>query len=162
MNLVNAVGGTKKQRRLAERVAEYCIEELMPRHRTLDIEIHLNNCRKESGVYGLCYAMNTEREFTIEIDKTIDKFKNGKPKKAGRELFIETVCHEMVHVMQTAKGLMIDRVRPTKLGYRRLWKNRKGTYTDHTKKPYSRQPWERQAYEMEGPLKKKYLKLYDK
>ena len=156
MNYVNAVGGTKAQRELAEKIAYFCIGEMMPRLRTLEIEIQLTKCLDE-GAYGFCYAMETERDFTIEVDKRIDRFKNGKDKKCGRDIFIETVCHEMVHVMQTAKGLMVDRVRPARLGYRKLWKGK-----DYSKTPYSKQPWERQAYRMQGPLLKKFKEAEEK
>jgi len=146
MNYINVVGGTKTDRALAKKVALFCIKELMPRFSTLDIEIMFTKCL-DDGAYGFCYGMDTDREFTIEIDKRITKFKNGKVKKSGRDIFIETLCHEFVHVMQTAKGLMVDRVYPKKLGYRRLWKG-----VDHTKTTYSKQPWERQAYRMQGKL----------
>jgi hypothetical protein len=142
MNLVSAVGGTKKQRELAEDVAYFCIEELLPRHRTLDIELCLNKCG-DMGASGFCYAVETERDFTVEVDKRIYK--------VDLDEFIVTLCHEMVHVMQTAKGMLTDRIYPRKLGYRRLWKGK-----DHTKTSYSKQPWERQAYRMQNKLAKKY------
>ena len=58
MNYVNAVGGTKAQRKLAEDVAYFCIGEMMPRLRTLEIEIQLTKCL-DDGAYGFCYAMET-------------------------------------------------------------------------------------------------------
>ena len=159
---IRAVGGTNRQRALAEKVGYWCVREMLPRHRTLDVEIQLNKCLEE-GAYGFCYAMDTDREFTIEVDKRIDKFKNGKTRKNGRDIFIETVCHEFVHVMQTAKGIMIDRVYPKKLGYRKLWKSaRTGKYVDHTNTPYSKLPWETQAYKMQDKLLKNFKKFEEK
>ena len=153
MNCVTATGGTKKQRELAEEIAYWCIDVLMPRHRTLDIEIMLTKTF-EQGAWGFCYAMDTDREFTVEIDKRI---LNKLPEKEGGGLdaFIETICHEMVHVMQTAKGLLVDRVYPKKLGYRQLWKG-----VDHTKTSYSKKPWEKQAYRMQGKLLKGFKEYY--
>ena len=142
MNLVSAMGATKKQRELAVDIAYFCIDELLPRHRTLEIEIQLSKCA-DDGATGFCYAMETERDFTVEIDKRIYN--------VDLDEFIVTICHEMVHVMQTAKGLLLDRVYPKKLGYRKLWKGK-----DYSKTPYSKQPWERQAYRMQGKLAKKY------
>lgn len=151
MNYIKAVGGNKAQRKLAEDVAWYCIYELgLGRYRTLEIEIMLNKCLDE-GAYGFCYEGENDRDFTIEVDKRIPKMHYKILKGlTGREAFIETICHEMVHVMQTAKGTLKDRFRG---GYKKFWKG-----IDHTKTPYSKQPWERQAYRMQGKLLKGYLK----
>lgn len=149
MNYIKAVGGTKAQRKLAEEVAWYCIYELgLGRYRTLEIEIMLNHCLND-GAYGFCYEGENDRDFTVEIDKRIDKMEDVSG-LTGREAFIETICHEMVHVMQTAKGMLTDRFRG---GYKKFWKG-----VDHTKTPYSKQPWERQAYRMQGKLLKGFLK----
>ena len=157
MNLVTVRGGRKPQRALVEKVAYFCIGELMPRHRTLDIDILLTKTFEE-GAWAFVYAGETDRDFYMEVDKRIEYFKNGKKKMCGRDLLIETVCHEMVHVMQTATGRMIDRLYPKKEGYRKLWKDRRtGHYVDHSKTPYSRLPWERQAYRMQKELLKKFL-----
>ena len=164
MNSVTVNGSYKSLRRLTEDVAYWCIAELMPRYRTLDIEITLSKCADEGG-WGFCYSMETERDFAIEIDKRIPKLyaqeaakeqpeSDEKDRAAyGREAFIETICHEMVHVWQMATGVMVDRVYPKKLGYRKLWKGK-----DYSDASYSKQPWERQASRMQGQLLKKFLK----
>jgi hypothetical protein len=163
MNSVTVNGSYKSLRQLTEDVAYWCIGELMPRYRALDIDIQLSKCADEGG-WGYCYATETERDFVIEIDKRIPKIyaweaAEMKPKTtkeeqitAGREAFIETVCHEMVHVWQTATGVMVDRIYPKKLGYRKLWKGK-----DYSDAAYSHQPWERQAFRMQGQLLKKFL-----
>lgn len=158
---MTVIGGTKKQRQLTENVVWYCISELMPRHSTLEIEVQLTKCLDE-GAYGFCALGNTDRDFTIEVDKRIPKFKNGNPNLSGLNRFIETICHEMVHVYQTATGLMIDRVYPVKLGYRKLWKTKDGSYVDYTHASWSKQPWERQAIRMEGKLAKGFMKSWTK
>ena len=163
MNSVTVNGSYKSLRKLTEDVAYWCIAELMPRYRTLDIEITLSKCA-DNGGWGFCYAVETERDFAIEIDKRIPKIyewaaveeePNSTKKEhraAGREAFIETVCHEMVHVWQIATGVMVERVYPKELGYRKLWKGK-----DYTKHSYSKQPWEQQAFRMQGQLLKKFL-----
>ena len=161
-NVVEVLGGTKRQRELVSEIAHYCIRELMPRLRTLEIDITLNKCL-DDGAFGFCYALDTNRAFQIEVDKRMTK----EYPELGADMFIETVCHEMVHVWQQAKNMMIDRVRVkrefgrVKLGYRRFWKNLKtGEYDDHSETAYSKQPWERQAYRMQGKLVKGFKKEY--
>ena len=141
MNLIDVTGGTKKQRQLAYVVAEFCIEKLMPRHRTLDITIELNRCA-DTGALGYCCVGDHNREYVIEIDNRI--YKND------IEEFITTLCHEMVHVMQTAKGVMRELSRPR---MRMMWKG-----IDHTDTPYSRQPWERQAFRMQKKLANEFIR----
>ena len=76
LNLVTVIGGTKKQREFTEKVVWYCIKELMPRHRTLEIEVQLTKCL-DKGAYGYCVAdEGTNRSFIIEVDKSLSKFKD--------------------------------------------------------------------------------------
>ena len=158
---MTVIGGTKKQRQLTENVVWYCISELMPRHSTLEIEVQLTKCLDE-GAYGFCMQMNSDREFTIEVDKRMHKFKNGNLNLSGLKRFIQTICHEMVHVYQTATGRMVDRVYPVKLGSRKLCKTKDGSYVDYTDTSWSKQPWERQAVRMEGKLAKGFMKSWTK
>ena len=159
MNLVTVIGGTKKQREFTEKVVQHCISKLMPRHSTLEIEVQLTKCL-DKGAYGYCHAdEGTTRSFVIEVDKRLPQFKNKKKNKQGLERYIETICHEMVHVWQTATGRMVDRVYPVSLGSRKMWKTKDGSYVNHTNTVYSKQPWERQAYRMQGPLHKGFNKV---
>jgi hypothetical protein len=88
LNLVTVNGGTKKQREFTEKVVWYCIKELMPRHRTLEIEVQLTKCL-DKGAYGYCVAdEGTTRSFIIEVDKSLSKFKNKKINKQGLERFV--------------------------------------------------------------------------
>ena len=48
MNYVEVIGGTKKQRILSEDVAFWCIEKMMPRMKTLEIEIQLSKLEIEA------------------------------------------------------------------------------------------------------------------
>ena len=100
-NVVDVHGATKRQRELTHDVVQYCIKELMPRLRTLEIDVELGKCM-EIGALGFCYALDTNREFQVEVDKRLYKDK--------RKLFIRTLCHEMVHCWQQAKNQLVDRV----------------------------------------------------
>ena len=86
---VKVTGGSKSQKQHTQRMVEFCIKKLMPRMKTLDIEVKL--C-KPTGALGYCLELDDHRQFEIEIDKT----------QPLRRL-LETVAHEMVHVKQYAR-----------------------------------------------------------
>ena len=130
MNDVQAFGSTKSKRTLAEYVAYFCINEMMPRMETLDVCIHLDKLPEADGY---CLAV-TNREFQIEIEKTLDE-----------EDFITAVCHEMVHVKQFAKGEMVDIVRANKIRWH-------GVDFDDEDASYYDQPWEIEAHGREMGL----------
>ena len=132
MNLITVEGSNKKRRLLAEEVVSFCIQKLIPRIRTLDVEVSLTNI---DDADGYCHSMN-KREFELEIDK-----------KLKENDFISTVAHEMVHVWQYATGQLSQR------GCKEFWRGR-----DYTKTSYSKQPWERQAMRMEKQLLKEFKK----
>jgi|AP95_1055475.scaffolds.fasta_scaffold78837_2 hypothetical protein len=156
-NSVAVTGGTQRQKNLAIQVAYFCIGELMPRVRTLDIKINLTKMF-EKGSFAECWprgdCLGSMRTFEIDIDHRIYKPFSKNPAfsaEKGYKTFIQTICHEMVHIMQWVRGLLTERVYPRKLGYRKLWKGK--TYKDVS---YSKQPWERQAHAMESKLFKKF------
>jgi len=132
MNLITVEGSNKKRRLLAEEVVSFCIQKLIPRIRTLDVEVSLTNI---DDADGYCHSMN-KREFELEIEK-----------KLKENDFISTVAHEMVHVWQYATGQLSQR------GCKEFWRGR-----DYTKTSYSKQPWERQAMRMEKQLLKEFKK----
>tara|TARA_R100001591_G_scaffold83826_1_gene90261 strand:+ start:276 stop:689 length:414 start_codon:yes stop_codon:yes gene_type:complete len=132
MNLITVEGSNKKRRLLAEEVVSFCIQKLIPRIRTLDVEVSLTNI---DDADGYCHSMN-KREFELEIDK-----------KLKENDFISTVAHEMVHVWQYATGQLSQK------GCKEFWRGR-----DYTKTSYSKQPWERQAMRMEKQLLKEFKK----
>ena len=139
MNYLAVTGSTKRKRELAESAMIHCINELMPRMRTLDIELILKKL-KDKEVVGWCYEGENKREFFIDIEKSLD----------GDEL-IETVCHEMVHVWQSATRKMKD------LPFGR--KMYMGKVYDETT-AYEDEPWEVEAYEMQGKLLETFKKEY--
>ena len=82
-------GGKEYQRKHVESMVEFCIKTLMPRMRTLDITVKLGSPK---GAMGYCLELDTNREFEIEVDRTLRLRK-----------LLETVAHEMVHVKQYAR-----------------------------------------------------------
>ena len=90
MNLVAVEGGNKTQREICEKVVHYMIGKLMPRMRTLDIEVQLKNLTGDA--VGFCMMEENNRQFTIEADR-----------KLGIKDLVTTICHEMIHVKQYAR-----------------------------------------------------------
>lgn len=140
MNTVTAWGGTKKKRELAEDVVNFCIEEMMPRMKTLDVTIELS--RKMDSADGYCLA-ETERQFIIEIDTRLDF-----------EDFVSCICHEMVHVKQHARNELKDVDFLTK-----LWKKQEYIGVYSTVEEYMALPWEAEAYELQEVLLERYKEL---
>lgn len=91
MNIIEVTGGKEYQRNYARSIAEFCIEKLMPKMKTLDIQIKLISSPKDDDALGYCLS-DTAREFELEIDKT-----------QNLRRLLETVAHEMVHVKQYAR-----------------------------------------------------------
>ena len=138
---IEATGGIKKDRELAEEIIWFCVETLMPRIKTMTIDLELTKCA-DDGAMGYAYMVEDNRDFVIEVDHRLSRAES-------RDLFIETVCHEMVHVWQMASGRMKDTIRG---GYKQWWKCKDGKFRNYTKTAYERKPWETEAYRLEGKL----------
>ena len=148
---IEATGGLKKDRELAEEVAWFCLETLMPRMKTILIDIDLTKTI-DTGAWGYAYMVENERDFVVEIDHKLSR-------QEDRDTFIETVCHEMIHVWQMATRKMKE----TQTGeYKQFWKCKDGKYRNYTKAPYKRQPWETQAYALEGKLTELFIIFEEK
>ena len=139
MNYINVIGSTKKKRALAESAVTFCISELMPRMRTLEIELNLKNLKNEE-VVGWFYEGENKRDFYIDIEKVLE----------GDEL-IGTVCHEMVHVWQAATRKMKDLD-----GFRKMYMDK--VYDNTT--AYDDEPWEIEASAMQDKLLEKFKEKY--
>jgi hypothetical protein len=87
--MITVIGGKPKQRKYVESMVQFCIDTLMPRMRTLEIEVKL--CTPK-GAMGYCLETDNKRTFEIEIDRTLSQRK-----------LLETLAHEMVHVKQYAR-----------------------------------------------------------
>ena len=133
-NVVNVSGGTKTQRQLAYKLVEHCIDELLPRHRTLWIEVDLKKIPEKDKVVGYCQD-DGENMFTIEIDKTQNAYD-----------FMLTVAHEMVHVKQFARGELKDIMKAHSLC---KWQGREFDTEDLNYWDY---PWEIEAHGREKGL----------
>lgn len=136
MNLVNAEGGNRFQRNIAEKVVGEMIDYLMPRLRTLDISVIIKKMPKNEDAIGWCNMLDTNREFEIEVSKDL-----------SLRDFVTTICHEMVHVKQYARNEMTD------TGMR--WKSKR--VPEKTK--YYDLPWEKEAYRMQDKLAEHVWKM---
>ena len=87
--MITVIGGKPKQRKYVESMVQFCIDTLMPRMRTLEIEVKL--CTPK-GAMGYCLETDNKRTFEIELDRTLSQRK-----------LLETLAHEMVHVKQYAR-----------------------------------------------------------
>ena len=150
MIFVETTGGLKRDRELAKEVMWFCIETLMPRMKNLMVECELKKI--EGGVLGYAWTVEDNKDCMIQIDSRLSR-------DAGRDKFIETVCHEMVHVWQMATGRLKDKFRG---GYEQLWKCKDGKYRNYRNTAYDRQPWETQAYSLEGKLSELYEIMKEK
>lgn len=128
MNIVEATGGNKVQRQIAEDVVSYMIKRLMPRHRTLDITVELVDIK--SDAVGFCMMCDRKREFVIEADK-----------KQGIVQLVTTIVHEMIHVKQWVRNEMDDGCS----GHIARWKSK----TIPADTNYYDLPWEKEAYRLQ-------------
>lgn len=132
---VGVVGGNKFQREVCQKVADYVVQKLLPRHRNLEVLITLKNLDKE-GVEGWCMEAD-ERLFDVQVER-----------KLSIKEMITCLCHELVHVKQYTKREMVD-FYDRKAGGRKIrWK--KTVYGYGT--AYERQPWEKEAFRMQETL----------
>ena len=141
MNYICVIGSTKKKRALAESAVTFCISELMPRMKTLCIEVSLTSLKGQDA-WGWFSEGDNNREYYLEIEKSLTE-----------DEFIETLAHEMVHVYQGSTLKIKDRAS------KRFWKCKDGKYRNYNDVDYAKQPWEVEAYRMEGPLLKKYKEI---
>jgi hypothetical protein len=125
--MITVTGGKPKQRRYVESMVQFCIDTLMPRMRTLEIEVKL--CSPK-GAMGYCLETDNKRTFEIEVDRTLSYRK-----------MLETVAHEMVHVKQYARR----ELHPSK----HTWMGK--TYNPK-KTSYWDLPWEIEAHGRETGL----------
>lgn len=136
MNNIEIVGGTQGQRANVESLVHFCIEKLMPRMQTLDIEVRLASINTANGYCTKMADKKNPRDFEIEVDS-----------KLNMRQLLETVAHEMVHVKQYARNEMCD-ANPL-LRYMTSWKSTK-VCTKTTE--YWDLPWEIEAHGREVGL----------
>ena len=123
-NFVEVTGGNKFQRDIAHKTIAFMIKKLMPRMRTLDINLEI--CDIKSDAVGFAMMGDDTRTFELEVDKKI-KLND----------FVTTLCHEMIHVKQYARKEIN--------GVDLCWKGRNVPKdTD-----YWNLPWEKEAYRLQ-------------
>ena len=132
-NTFQITGGFKGQRERVLDVMTFCVDELLPKYRTLDIYIELGDFEAKENVMGQCLHV-TGNEFQIDIDS-----------KQNLYNLILTTCHEMVHVKQYSRKELKEDFPRT------LWFNKE--YSDG--RCY---PWELEAWKMQKILAHKYIK----
>ena len=131
-NTIMVSGGLAKQREIVNDVVTHCIENLLPRHRTLWIEAEFRNLDNEH-VLGYCYQ--TDRNlYTVELDKFQKVYD-----------LILTTCHEMVHVKQGVRGELTER------HLKQFWKG-----IEHSDR--RNEPWEREAWDMQKTLAHSFIR----
>jgi hypothetical protein len=135
MNQVYTSGGRKKEREIVEKIVAWSINELMPRMRTLCIDVEL----KKIDVFGYCLEEDNNRTFTLTVKKGLPIFD-----------LVCTVIHEMIHVKQYARNELSQK------NGRVMWKKE-----DHTGTNYVDTPWEKEAYAKEKELAIKCFKEVD-
>jgi len=126
MNYVEVIGGPAKEREVVEKTVQWCIKKLMPRVRTLNIEVKLTKC----NAYGYCMMTDDHKTFELEIRKGMNLYD-----------LISTVCHEMVHVKQYYRKEMDDT--------NNRWKSKK---LPDAGLDYMDRPWEKEAFRLEEKL----------
>ena len=122
MNYIEVKGGNKFQRAIAEKVVHEMISALLPRVRTLDINVEIKKLTGDA--VGWCMMEDTHKEFTIEVSKDLTL-----------KDFVTTLCHEMVHVKQYVRKELFSEC---------------NFY--ETREEYMNLPWEVEAYEMQEVL----------
>ena len=134
--MIRITGGSASQKKHVASVVEFCIQKLMPRMNNLNITVRLKDLKGDA--YGYCLAVDGDRpdrprEFDLEIHC----------KMALRKV-LETVCHEMVHVKQYARGELYQGSRIAKHRWQGKWISNSVEYWD--------QPWEIEAHGRETGL----------
>jgi hypothetical protein len=145
---VSIKGGSKTQQKLITDVAHWVANKVLgPRlSRVVDIDYHIKRkldadawCTWEDK--GVC-----PREFSIEI----------RAAQTFPELIL-TVCHEMIHVRQMARGELkeVGIARGGKHHYQ-VWKGKKV----RKNLAYAKHPWETESYKRQEPLAKQFVQEF--
>jgi len=134
---VTVRGGNQSQKKHVKSMVEYCVKKMMPRMKTLEINVHIKEFGKDDS-WGYCIPSDDAdahrpREFEIEINKS-----------ARLRRMLETVAHEMVHAKQFARGELYESSRTNKHRWQGRWLSKEPGYWD--------QPWEIEAHGRECGL----------
>ena len=133
-----------------EDIIAFCAEMLLPEIADdLCFEVTFSNMRKQ-GKHGFAWCSDIEElHFDIELEKSL-----------SRDKMISTICHEMVHVKQTARGELEMYNKPSLRGEFvcfegvGIWNGDEYIVNEDT---YYDLPWEIEAYGREVGLRVRYL-----
>jgi len=130
---LSITGGSKSQKRYARDIVEFCADKLMSKRlqANLTIKLHFVKLHEKYRQMGNCIWEDDQyrpREFVIEIDPS-----------ARLRRVLESICHEMVHVKQFAKGEMRDLAGAEKVSFL-------GQKYDLGADEYFERPWEIEAH----------------
>lgn len=130
---VSIKGGTKSQKAYAKSIIEFCADKLMSTRlaNTLTVKLHFTPLYEKHRQMGNCSWEDDSyrpKEFTIEIDPS-----------ARLRRVLESICHEMVHVKQFAKGEMRDLASAERVSWN-------GQKYDISSDEYFERPWEIEAH----------------
>ena len=136
--VINIKGGSKTQKKHTRTMVEFCCKMLMPRMKTLEINVHLKDFKDDSS-YGYAISSNDAdsirpREFDLEIATNDVRLRR----------LLETVAHEMVHVKQFARGELYQSSMTAKHRWKGNWQRSEKEYWDL--------PWEIEAHGRECGL----------
>ena len=134
-------GGTKRQKDIADKVISFCLKRLMPRARSINVELTLRSMSDLGG----CWLLDNHRSFGIEVNS------ESKTKE-----FIISLIHEMVHAKQYYTKELCEVLTMNSDGgmvVKTLWKGK-----DCTNLEYRDLPYELEAYHMQDNLYKEYKK----
>jgi hypothetical protein len=132
--LISITGGTKTQRDLGDDAIRFFVKTLMPRKRSLNIDLKIHNLIKDD-VAGLCDYMGGN-EVVIESHNRGTLYD-----------YISFLAHECVHMKQYVTGELKTN------GRKELWHGK-----DFTDVPYKKQPWEIEAWSSQHNLAKDFIK----
>lgn len=134
MILICVEGGTKTQRDLGEVALRFFVKKLMPRKRSLRIELQIKNLLKD-GFAGLC-------EHTDRNSVLIEAHNHG-----NLYDYISFLAHESIHMKQYVTGELILK------GRKEIWQGK-----DCSGLSYKKQPWEIEAWQGQHKLAKEFIK----
>lgn len=146
MKLV-VTGGTAEKRALARQAARWALENELIIKKDIRINLRFKDTKGEwyGEAYHVAPSSYRSKSFTAVIANEIDIAKE-------KELFLETVMHELVHVWQMANNTARYALNSSGSHYKIYWKGE-----EMTNLSYSRQPWERQAFRKEKVLARKFI-----
>ena len=131
---ISIEGGTAKQRDLGEDAIRFFVKTLMPRKRSLKIDLQIKNLIKDD-VAGLCEHVD-RNEVIIQSHSRGTLYD-----------YISFLAHESIHMKQFVTGELKT------VNRKELWHGE-----DFTDVAYRKQPWEIEAWNRQHELAKDFIK----